>query len=142
MLVWVRTIIHLLSCYHLFFFLRFTVSLFRQKKDVLEDGIEKAKRMLTCIFKQVQAALDMHQVVSAGPFVYLVLQEVQSMMLCLIIKWWTVISSCNWFLDCCQFFIVDASSPQAKWWWSSKLKSKFQLFNPKSMLKHHNLYEV
>lgn len=50
--------------------------LFRQKKDLLEDGIEKAKRMLMCIFKQVQAALDMHQVISAGPFVYLVLQEV------------------------------------------------------------------
>ncbi|KDR16293.1 cell division control protein 45 homolog [Zootermopsis nevadensis] len=47
----------------------------RQKKDLLEDGIEKAKRMLMCIFKQVQAALDMHQVISAGPFVYLVLQE-------------------------------------------------------------------
>jgi cell division control protein 45 len=50
--------------------------LFRQKKDVLEEGIEKAKQMLTCIFKQVQAALDMRQVVSAGPFIYLVLQEV------------------------------------------------------------------
>lgn len=47
----------------------------RQKKCVLEEGIEKAKRMLTCIFKQVQAALDMHQVISAGPFVYLILQE-------------------------------------------------------------------
>jgi hypothetical protein len=45
---------------------------------VLEEGIEKAKRRLMCIFKQVQAALDMRQVVSAGPFVYLVLQEVWS----------------------------------------------------------------
>ncbi|GFG35678.1 hypothetical protein Cfor_11465 [Coptotermes formosanus] len=47
----------------------------RYKKCVLEQGIEKAKQMLTCIFKQVQAALDMRQVVSAGPFVYLILQE-------------------------------------------------------------------
>ncbi|PSN57117.1 Cell division control protein 45 [Blattella germanica] len=47
----------------------------RQNKSLLEDGIERAKRMLTCIFKQVQAALDMHQVVSAGPFIYLILQE-------------------------------------------------------------------
>ncbi|XP_069698969.1 cell division control protein 45 homolog [Periplaneta americana] len=50
-------------------------ALSRQRKDILEAGIEKAKRMLTCIFKQVQAALDMHQVISAGPFIYLVLQE-------------------------------------------------------------------
>jgi hypothetical protein len=54
------------------------ICFFRQKKCVLEEGIAKAKRMLTCIFKQVQAALDMHQVISAGPFVYLILQEVCS----------------------------------------------------------------
>jgi hypothetical protein len=58
----------------------FPVCLSRQKKCVLEEGIEKAKRMLTCVFKQVQAALDMHQVIPAGPFVYLILQEVWSSM--------------------------------------------------------------
>jgi hypothetical protein len=56
----------------------YLICFIRQKKCVLEEGIEKAKRMLTCVFKQVQAALDMHQVISAGPFLYLILQEVCS----------------------------------------------------------------
>ncbi|KAJ9591492.1 hypothetical protein L9F63_001978, partial [Diploptera punctata] len=47
----------------------------RQNKNVLEEGIEKAKKMLTCIFKHVQAALDMNQVISAGPFLHLILHE-------------------------------------------------------------------
>nr|CAD7442212.1 unnamed protein product [Timema bartmani] len=47
----------------------------RQKKGMLDDGIDKAKLVLICIFKQVQNLLDMKQVVSAGPFVYVILQE-------------------------------------------------------------------
>ncbi|XP_068086609.1 cell division control protein 45 homolog [Anabrus simplex] len=47
----------------------------RLKKDVLEDGIEKAKKMLVCVFRQVQSLLEMRQVISAGPFVYVILQE-------------------------------------------------------------------
>ncbi|XP_071448319.1 cell division control protein 45 homolog [Hetaerina americana] len=47
----------------------------RSQKDILTGGIEKAKRLLECIFKQVQTSLDMSQVLSAGPFLYLVIQE-------------------------------------------------------------------
>ena len=50
----------------------------RSKKNLLEEGIEKAKLMLTGIFKMVQTSLDMQMVVSAGPFLYLVIQEVSS----------------------------------------------------------------
>jgi hypothetical protein len=77
----------------------------------LEEGIEKAKRMLICIFKQVQAALDMHQVISAGPFVYLILQEVCSSIVehkCVslvaeLINWWIVIS----FYSCLKKPVTD-----------------------------------
>ncbi|KAJ8889135.1 hypothetical protein PR048_008629 [Dryococelus australis] len=47
----------------------------RTRKDILDEGIEQAKQLLVCIFKQVQNLLDMRQVISAGPFVYVVLQE-------------------------------------------------------------------
>lgn len=47
----------------------------RNKKDFLDDGIEKAKGMLMCIFKTMQSLLEMRHVISAGPFVYFVLQE-------------------------------------------------------------------
>ncbi|XP_046385805.1 cell division control protein 45 homolog [Ischnura elegans] len=47
----------------------------RSQKDILSSGIEKAKKLLECIFKQVQTSLDMSQVLSAGPFLYLVIQE-------------------------------------------------------------------
>ena len=57
----------------------------RHNKHMLEEGIEKAKKMLTCIFKQVQAALDMNQVVSCGPFLYLILHEVSLFMMLLIL---------------------------------------------------------
>ncbi|KAK7865622.1 hypothetical protein R5R35_009788 [Gryllus longicercus] len=50
-------------------------SLSRSNKHVLEDGIEKCKTILVSIFKQVQSLLEMRQVISAGPFLYLVLQE-------------------------------------------------------------------
>ncbi|XP_047097509.1 cell division control protein 45 homolog [Schistocerca piceifrons] len=47
----------------------------RNKRDVLEDGIEKAKKLLMCIFRHVQSMLEMRLVISAGPFLYMVLQE-------------------------------------------------------------------
>ncbi|XP_050530295.1 cell division control protein 45 homolog [Daktulosphaira vitifoliae] len=50
-------------------------SLSRSKKDLLDQGIEKAKWILTNMFRHVQAALDMKQVISAGPFYYLIVQE-------------------------------------------------------------------
>ncbi|XP_025425975.1 cell division control protein 45 homolog isoform X2 [Sipha flava] len=50
-------------------------SLSRSKKDLLDQGIEKAKWILTNMFRHVQAALDMRQVILAGPFYYLIIQE-------------------------------------------------------------------
>lgn len=50
--------------------------LFRSNKDLLDKGIEKAKWILTNMFRHVQAALDMKQVILAGPFYYLIVQEV------------------------------------------------------------------
>ncbi|XP_050425869.1 cell division control protein 45 homolog isoform X2 [Adelges cooleyi] len=50
-------------------------SLSRSKKDLLDQGIEKAKWILTNMFRHVQAALDMKQIVSAGPFYYFIVQE-------------------------------------------------------------------
>lgn len=52
------------------------VFFFRTKKDLLDNGIEKSKKFLACMFRHVQNALDMRQVVLAGPFLYLVIQEV------------------------------------------------------------------
>lgn len=56
-------------------FLETLDSLSRANKTQLEDGISKAKQMLSVVFKQVQSCLDMHQVKSAGPFLYYILQE-------------------------------------------------------------------
>ncbi|KAJ1523930.1 hypothetical protein ONE63_010479 [Megalurothrips usitatus] len=56
-------------------FLEAMDALSRPKKNLLEDGIEKAKVMLTSIFKMVQAALDMQMVISGGPFLYFIIQE-------------------------------------------------------------------
>ncbi|XP_025193122.1 cell division control protein 45 homolog [Melanaphis sacchari] len=50
-------------------------SLSRSKKDFLDQGIEKAKWILSNMFRHVQAALDMRQVILAGPFYYLIVQE-------------------------------------------------------------------
>ena len=48
----------------------------RMNKKILEQGIEKAKQMLVGIFKTVQASLEMKMIFTAGPFMYLVIQEV------------------------------------------------------------------
>jgi len=42
----------------------------------MSDGLDLAKVHLKTIFAQVQTFLDMHQVVSAGPFLYAFVQEV------------------------------------------------------------------
>jgi len=42
----------------------------------MTDGLDLAKVHLKTIFAQVQTFLDMHQVVSAGPFLYTFVQEV------------------------------------------------------------------
>lgn len=50
-------------------------SLSRTNKPILDTGIEKSKELLSAIFKQVQTSLEMHQVHSAGPFLYFILTE-------------------------------------------------------------------
>lgn len=50
-------------------------SLSRPNKAILDAGIERAKEFLNAIFKQVQTSLEMHQVNSAGPFLYFILNE-------------------------------------------------------------------
>lgn len=50
-------------------------SLSRTNKTILDTGIEKSKELLSAIFKQVQTSLEMHQVHSAGPFLYFILTE-------------------------------------------------------------------
>jgi cell division control protein 45 len=47
----------------------------RNKKNSLESGIDKAKILLNAIFKQVKTSLETQQIYSAGPFLYLILQE-------------------------------------------------------------------
>ncbi|XP_012266561.1 cell division control protein 45 homolog [Athalia rosae] len=47
----------------------------RMKKDVVDRGIEKAKLMLTNIYKTAQGLLEMKQVLNAGPFLYIVIPE-------------------------------------------------------------------
>ncbi|XP_012287372.2 cell division control protein 45 homolog [Orussus abietinus] len=47
----------------------------RMKKDVLEMGLDRAKLMLTNIFKTVQGILEMKQVMNAGPFLYVVVPD-------------------------------------------------------------------
>ncbi|XP_054283737.1 cell division control protein 45 homolog isoform X1 [Macrosteles quadrilineatus] len=47
----------------------------RQHRTVLEEGIERAKKLLTILYRQTHNALDMKQIISAGPFLYMVIQE-------------------------------------------------------------------
>lgn len=56
-------------------FLEALDSLSRANKTILDAGIEQAKILLDVIFKQVQASLQSHQVHSAGPFLYFILNE-------------------------------------------------------------------
>lgn len=56
-------------------FLEAMDSLARNNKTVLENGIVTAKQLLMAIFKQVQTSLEMHQIHSAGPFLYYILNE-------------------------------------------------------------------
>ncbi|KAK9501716.1 hypothetical protein O3M35_012391 [Rhynocoris fuscipes] len=56
-------------------FLEALESLSRNKTKIIDNGIEKAKKMLICIIRQVQSLLDMNQIISAGPFLYFSLNE-------------------------------------------------------------------
>jgi len=48
----------------------------RSRTAEMAEGLDEAKVHLKTIFAQVQTFLDMHQVVSAGPFLYAFVQEV------------------------------------------------------------------
>lgn len=58
-----------------FCFLEALDSLSRTNKHILDNGINKAKQLLNVLFRQVQSSLEMHQVHSAGPFLYFILSE-------------------------------------------------------------------
>ncbi|CAG9862231.1 unnamed protein product [Phyllotreta striolata] len=47
----------------------------RKKRDILNIAIEKAKDISKALFKTVQSALDMKQIITAGPFIYFIVQE-------------------------------------------------------------------
>lgn len=47
----------------------------RTKKDTLESGIEKAKFILSSIFKTAQTILQMKQIRSAGSFLYVIISQ-------------------------------------------------------------------
>ncbi|KAK4878289.1 hypothetical protein RN001_010795 [Aquatica leii] len=47
----------------------------RSHKNLLNAAIEKAKGITVSLFKTVQAALDMKRIISAGPFIYYIVQE-------------------------------------------------------------------
>ncbi|XP_058835434.1 cell division control protein 45 homolog [Topomyia yanbarensis] len=56
-------------------FLQSMDALSRNNKQILDDGIEICKTLVSAIFKQVQSSLEMHAIYSAGPFLYFILQE-------------------------------------------------------------------
>ncbi|XP_055912436.1 cell division control protein 45 homolog [Eupeodes corollae] len=56
-------------------FLEALDGLSKSHKSILNAGIENAKLLLSAIFRQVQSCLEAHQVHSAGPFFYYVLNE-------------------------------------------------------------------
>ncbi|XP_043673036.1 cell division control protein 45 homolog isoform X1 [Vespula pensylvanica] len=47
----------------------------RTKKELLENGIEKAKLMLSNIFKTAQVILEMKQIINTGSFLYIVVPD-------------------------------------------------------------------
>ncbi|GAB0096866.1 NADH dehydrogenase [Sergentomyia squamirostris] len=63
-------------------FLEAMDSLARVNRTKLDGGIERAKHLLCGIFRQVQSCLEMHQVQSAGPFLYYILTEENSLFRC------------------------------------------------------------
>ncbi|XP_011211828.1 cell division control protein 45 homolog [Bactrocera dorsalis] len=56
-------------------FLEALDSLSRNHRDIMLQGIENAKLLLSSIFKQVQSSLEAHQVLSTGTFFYYILNE-------------------------------------------------------------------
>lgn len=65
-----------------FCFLEALDSLSRTNKNIIEFGIEQAKLFLDAVFKQVQISLQSHQIHSAGPFLYYILNEENTFFSC------------------------------------------------------------
>uniref|UniRef100_A0A1B0CPX3 Uncharacterized protein n=1 Tax=Lutzomyia longipalpis TaxID=7200 RepID=A0A1B0CPX3_LUTLO len=63
-------------------FLEAMDSLGRVNRAKLDGGLERAKHLLSGIFRQVQSCLEMHQVQSAGPFLYYILTEQNTLFCC------------------------------------------------------------
>ena len=57
----------------------------RSNTEWMEKAVILAKRQLTALVTQVQTFLDMHQVISAGPFLYVFVQEVSRHVLLLLL---------------------------------------------------------
>lgn len=49
----------------------------RSNTEGLEKAIDLARKQLQAVVTQVQTFLDIHQVLSAGPFLYTFIQEVR-----------------------------------------------------------------
>lgn len=47
----------------------------RTKKEILDNGIEKAKLMLNNIFKTAQTILEMKQIINTGSFLYIIVPD-------------------------------------------------------------------
>lgn len=58
-----------------FCFLEALETLERKNKSKLENGISTGKELLSAVFKQVQSCLELHQIHSAGKFLYYILNE-------------------------------------------------------------------
>lgn len=58
-----------------FCFLEALETLERKNKTKLENGINSGKELHSAIFKQVQSSLELHQIHSAGKFLYYILNE-------------------------------------------------------------------
>ncbi|ENN71753.1 hypothetical protein YQE_11573, partial [Dendroctonus ponderosae] len=47
----------------------------RSKVEVMNNAMERAKNIAKTLFKTVQSAVDMKQIITAGPFVYYIIRE-------------------------------------------------------------------
>ncbi|ENN71751.1 hypothetical protein YQE_11571, partial [Dendroctonus ponderosae] len=47
----------------------------RSKVEVMNNAMERAKNIARTLFKTVQSAVDMKQIITAGPFVYYIIRE-------------------------------------------------------------------
>lgn len=56
-------------------FLQSMDALSRSNKEILDEGIDICKQLLSTTFKQVQSSLELHAIYSAGPFLYYIMQE-------------------------------------------------------------------